>query len=169
MEQVISLIEAIIWPFTVGILIFWLKKDLRLVVKSLSQRISDGEGFETPIFKMEKQYTEIGKGYIDLWGSPKKIQIDTRPLLGNEKGTILSETIFPNMPIWAFLKMVRVQMEPDIKPHTYSKEWFLQSSDGEILKNIGVNRPGGNGDIYDQRTLHDIGIIKYNEFKAIRA
>ncbi len=171
LEEIINLIETVKWPFLIGIVVIWLRAELRLIVKELAKRISDGAGFKTPFLSIEeRKYSEIGRDFLTLFESPETIIIDSTPFLGRTNGKRFSESLSPNMPVWVFIHKVRIQLEPYVKPYTYSKEWYLESEDkSKRFFDIGVNRPDTKGDKFDSRTLQEVGIFGYKELKVVNA
>ena len=73
-----------------------------------------------------------------LFESNEYVIIDSTHKLGKINGKRFQESISPNMPVWVFLHKVRIQLEPEIKPYTYSKEWLLYCHKRKLVfRNIG--------------------------------
>lgn len=170
MGEIINLIETIKWPLLIVGIIIWTRNDLRLLLKELVRRVSDGTAFTSPILSMEeRKNSEIGRDFLTLFDSSESIIIDSTVFLGIN-GKRFSESISPNMPVWVFIHKVRLQLEPFVQPYTYSQEWLLESKEtGKIFLNIGVNRPNTKGDKFDARTVNEVGIYGCKELIVISA
>lgn len=170
LEKIIELIEVITCPLMAIIIVLWLRVELRLMVKVLAKRISEGAGFKTPFLSIEeRKCSEIGRDFLVLFESSETIVIDSTPLLGKTNGKRFSESLSANMPVWVFIHKVRIQLEPYVQPYSYSKEWYLESDDqSKRFCDIGVNRPETKGDKFDSRTLQEVGIFGYKELKVVK-
>jgi hypothetical protein len=166
-ELLDKLLEILTWSFVALVAIICLRKELKILIEDLSKREAQGSGIKTPFLTLEaRQQVEIGRDFLSLFESSEYIIIDSTELL-DAKGQRFSISVSENMPVWIFLHKVRIRLEPEVKPYTYTKAWLLFSlHKNMVFRDIGINRPRTTGDKFDSRTLKEVGIYESGELKA---